>query len=112
MPLAWFLTACVTFAAENHPQPGSHYPAFSKVAYLPDSTDGAQVLKLFELAFERKILFSLESKSNEWGQSAVQLVENGIPLKTINGVSSSIQAYPDPNYLDIAREALQRKGVF
>jgi deltex-like protein len=96
---------------ENHPHPGSAYAACRKTAYLPDNTEGQNVLKLFELAWERKILFKVDDRKSDDGAVA-QIVENGISFKTVNKESSSVHAYPDPNYLEIAREQLQRKGVF
>ena len=47
-----------TFQSE-HPNPGSLYYGTTRKAYLPDSPDGNKVLRLLQLAFERRVTFTI-----------------------------------------------------
>jgi hypothetical protein len=97
-------------AGEQHPHPGHHYPAAKKTGLLPDNAEGDALLKLVQTAWERKILFRLgnEHKGGGYGEDGSVhdvVCDNGIVFKTAPG------QFPDPTYLDVLREALERKGV-
>ena len=44
---------------KNHPNPGKWYHGTSRTAYLPDSKEGNNILKLLEKAFKAKLVFTI-----------------------------------------------------
>lgn len=94
----------------DHPNPGKEYYAvgFPRVAYLPDSSRGQKVLRLLNIAWHRKLIFTI-SRSNTTGCEDV--VSWNIPHKTEIGPSSSGHGYPDPMYLSRVLRELEAVGV-
>ncbi|KAG1937364.1 putative E3 ubiquitin-protein ligase DTX3 [Pimephales promelas] len=43
----------------EHPNPGMDYQGASRIAYLPDSTEGNNVLKLLRRAFDQRLIFTI-----------------------------------------------------
>ena len=43
----------------NHPNPGQQYTGCTRVAYLPDSPEGREVLGLLKKAFDAKLIFTI-----------------------------------------------------
>ncbi len=76
---------------------------------MPDTPEGNEVLALFELAFKRKLMFTV-GRSVTTGLDN-QVVWNGIHHKTaVNGGSSSF-GYPDDTYLKRVKLELAAKGI-
>jgi hypothetical protein len=50
--------------AEHHPHAGLPYGAAKITGLLPDNADGQAILKLMENAWERKLLFKIDDRSN------------------------------------------------
>ena len=76
---------------------GKQYPSTNRTGYLPDSPEGQKILRLLEVAFKRKLVFTV-GRSVTTGADNV-IVWNGIHHKTnINGGSANF-GYPDPTYL-------------
>lgn len=78
-------TFAVTFTfydgiqTSEHPSPGEMYRGMSCIAYLPDTQEGRQVLKLLLKAFDARLVFTVsKSASDPTGQVAL----NGVELKT------------------------------
>lgn len=46
-------------AGEEHPNPGQPYSGTSRTAYLPDNTEGREVLELFQIAWNRRLMFTV-----------------------------------------------------
>lgn len=92
-----------------HPNPGAPYHGTSRTAYLPDCPEGQKVLKLLELAFERKLVFTIGT-SVTTGQSDC-VIWNGIHHKTSQTGGSSNFGYPDPTYLERVTDELNSRGV-
>ena len=44
---------------ECHPNPGRRYYGTSRTAYLPDSHEGNEILKLLEKAFNNRLVFTI-----------------------------------------------------
>ena len=44
---------------EWHPSPGSPYSGKSETAYLPNNTDGEMVCRMLQVAFRRKLVFTI-----------------------------------------------------
>lgn len=88
---------------------GKHYSGTSRVAYLPNTPEGNEVLDLLKEAFERKLTFTV-GRSVTTGLDN-QVVWNGIHHKTSISGGSSNFGYPDPTYLTRVKEELACKGI-
>ena len=62
----------------EHPNPGELYKGMSCIAYLPDTQEGKQVLKLLSKAFDARLVFTVSRSASDPGQVAL----NGVELKT------------------------------
>lgn len=92
---------------EKHPRPGQNYQGLSTVAYLPQNSMGRKVYKLLEVAFQHKLLFSLETNIN--GEQFVTFSD--IPLKTSEKGGPESDGYPDPEYLKTVLRVLKSHGI-
>ena len=119
---------------KEHPHPGQHYGADHRAAYLPDTHEGREVLRLFKLAWRRRLLFNI-GKSLTVGGDQDRIIWNGIhhvrsaatmqpaafvtlccPLlyalqKTNTAGGPASFGYPDPTYFTRVKEELAQKGV-
>lgn len=64
--------------SSEHPNPGELYKGMSCIAYLPDTQEGKQVLKLLLKAFDARLVFTISSSASDPDQVAL----NGVELKT------------------------------
>lgn len=78
------------------------------MAYLPDSPRGRRVLRLLNIAWQRKLVFTV-SRSNTTGCEDV--VAWNLPHKTEMGPTNSGHGYPDPNYLNRCLRELEALGI-
>jgi len=88
---------------------GKNYEGTSRTAYLPDNYEGREILALFRVAFERKLLFSIGT-SVTTGKSN-QTIWNGIHQKTNLTGGSQYFGYPDKTYFNRVKLELVSKGV-
>ena len=93
----------------THPNPGLPYHAnsFPRKAYFPATPEGNKVVRMFRLAFDRKLIFTV-------GQSATTdrdnvIVWNGVHHKT--KIADSVYGYPDPLYLQRVEHELNALGI-
>jgi deltex-like protein len=93
----------------HHPSPGSTYAGTSRTAYLPDSPEGRNVLKLLQLAFERQLVFTIGTSVTTGASNCV--IWNGIHHKTSQAGGSTNFGYPDETYLARVSDELKAKGV-
>ena len=49
----------------NHPNPGHEYNGCTRVTYLPDSTEGREVLGLLKRAFDAKLIFTIGTSQSQ-----------------------------------------------
>ena len=68
------------FKQADHPNPGRPYKGITRTAFLPDTREGREVLKMLEVAFDRKLVFTIGS-SRTTGQEGV-ITWNDIHHKT------------------------------
>lgn len=95
----------------EHPNPGQAYYAvgFPRVCYLPDNNLGSRVLRLLQIAFERRLIFTI-GRSITTGREDV-ITWNEIHHKTELGPSTSGHGYPDTSYLERTLAELAAQGV-
>lgn len=95
----------------EHPNPGQAYYAvgFPRVCYLPDNNLGRRVLRLLQIAFERRLIFTI-GRSITTGREDV-ITWNEIHHKTELGPSTSGHGYPDTSYLERTLAELAAQGV-
>lgn len=94
---------------EGHIRPGEPYRASTRIAYLPNNEEGTHVLKLLQLAFKRRLIFTI-GDSVTTGRKNVP-IWNGIHHKTNKDGGTQCYGYPDPGYLDRVKEELALVGV-
>eukprot|EP01128_Nolandella_sp_AFSM9_P002168 TRINITY_DN12555_c0_g1_i1.p1 TRINITY_DN12555_c0_g1~~TRINITY_DN12555_c0_g1_i1.p1 ORF type:complete len:503 (+),score=19.89 TRINITY_DN12555_c0_g1_i1:22-1530(+) len=108
-------TICIRFhfpsgtQDELHPEPGLPYRGTSRTAYLPDSMEGRKILKLFQTAWERRLLFRVGTSVTSGAANSV--VWNGIHMKTATHGGATAYGYPDATYFARVRAELHDKGV-
>lgn len=93
----------------QHPHPGRSFSGTHRTAYLPDTTEGREVLGLLKKAFDHRLIFTI-------GQSRTTGLEdtvtwNDIHHKTSMHGGSSNFGYPDPTYLNRVKQELADKGI-
>lgn len=95
----------------EHPHPGQMYYAvgFPRVCYLPDNELSLKVLRLLQVAFERRLIFTI-GRSVTTGREDV-VTWNGIHHKTELGPSCTGYGYPDVTYLERTLAELASHGV-
>ncbi|XP_074729779.1 E3 ubiquitin-protein ligase DTX3L [Strix uralensis] len=94
---------------KSHPNPGKHYAATSRTAYLPDNEEGREILWLLNKAFSQKLIFTV-GRSCTTGAEGV-ITWNDIHHKTSTTGGPTNFGYPDPDYLQRVRSELKAKGI-
>lgn len=94
----------------EHPNPGREYYAvgFPRIAYLPDNSTGRKALRLLNLAWQRRLVFTV-SRSHTTGCEDV--VAWNLPHKTEIGSNTSGHGYPDQGYLHRLLRELEALGI-
>ncbi|CAL8368492.1 unnamed protein product [Lota lota] len=93
----------------EHPNPGAKYGSTSRTAFLPACEEGQKVLRLLQVAFDRRLLFTI-GQSVTTGLNNV-ITWNDIHHKTNTGGGPQKFGYPDPGYLSRVQKELRLKGV-
>ncbi|XP_078535783.1 putative E3 ubiquitin-protein ligase DTX2 isoform X2 [Lissotriton helveticus] len=95
----------------EHPNPGKPYTArgFPRHCYLPASSKGRLVLELLQVAWNRRLIFTVGVSSTTGEGDTV--VWNEIHHKTEMSSNISGHGYPDPKYLDNVLAELAAQGV-
>ncbi|NXX38554.1 DTX3L ligase, partial [Tricholaema leucomelas] len=93
----------------NHPNPGKHYSATRRIAYLPDNEEGREILQLLKRAFKQKLIFTVGQSRTTGAQNVITW--NDIHHKTSLYGGSTGFGYPDPDYLQRVRSELKAKGI-
>jgi len=91
------------------PSPGQSYPGTARIAYIPDTPEGQQVLGLLKKSFSRGLTFTI-GRSVTRGQDNL-IVWNGIHHKTSMTGGAAHYGYPDQEYLKRVQEELADKGI-
>ncbi|CAL8323486.1 unnamed protein product [Merluccius merluccius] len=90
----------------EHPNPGIMYGGTSRTAYLPACEEGQKVLRLLQVAFDRRLLFTI-------GRSVTTGLNNVITWNDIHH-KTNVTGGPqqlNPEYLSRVQRELRLKGV-
>jgi deltex-like protein len=93
----------------EHANPGQRYSGTFRTAYLPDNDEGREMLYLFKVAFQRKLMFRIGTSVTTGEQNTV--IFNGIHLKTSPDGGSSNFGYPDDGYFARVKDELAKFGI-
>lgn len=93
----------------EHPNPGQSYSGTSRVAYLPNTPEGCEVLQLLRRAFNSRLVFTVGTSATTGLHN--QITWNDIHHKTTTHGGPYGFGYPDPDYLRRVREELAAKGI-
>eukprot|EP01127_Copromyxa_protea_P011593 TRINITY_DN2923_c0_g1_i1.p1 TRINITY_DN2923_c0_g1~~TRINITY_DN2923_c0_g1_i1.p1 ORF type:complete len:132 (-),score=15.41 TRINITY_DN2923_c0_g1_i1:148-543(-) len=93
----------------EHPNPGQPYSGTYRTAYLPDNSEGNEVLRLLQLAWDRKLTFTIGTSVTSGATNSV--IWNGIHHKTSTSGGQMNYGYPDDTYLARVKEELKDLGV-
>jgi deltex-like protein len=88
---------------------GRGYSGTSRTAYLPNNKEGREVLALFKVAFDRKLLFTVGTSVTTGQENTT--VWNGIHHKTNTSGGPQYFGYPDSTYFNRVKQELAAKGV-
>ncbi|XP_075008932.1 E3 ubiquitin-protein ligase DTX3L isoform X2 [Calonectris borealis] len=100
---------CSGIQSSNHPNPGKHYQATSRIAYLPDNKEGREILQLLKRAFKQKLIFTVGQSRTTGAQGVITW--NDIHHKTSMTGGPTKFGYPDPDYLQRVRSELKARGI-
>jgi len=93
----------------EHPNPGESYTGTSRTAYLPDNAEGNEVLRLLQLAWDRRLTFTIGTSVTNGTSNTV--IWNGVHHKTSTSGGMTNYGYPDETYLERVTEELKDLGV-
>jgi deltex-like protein len=85
-----------------HENPGTCYTGTTRVAYLPDSPEGRQLLTRLKYAWTHGLIFRVGTSLTTGAHNVVTWAS--IHHKT--SLSKSAHGFPDPNYFDNCNGAL------
>ena len=88
---------------------GVPYRGTRRVAYLPDTYEGKEVLALLIKSFQRKLTFTVGDSVTTGRKNVV--VWNSIHHKTSTHGGTLSYGYPDPTYFNRVKMELADKGV-
>eukprot|EP00729_Bicosta_minor_P005547 gene5547-19719_t len=86
------------------------YRGTTRVAYLPDNTEGVEALSLLEKAFIKGHLFQVADSVTTGSKNVV--VWAGIHQKTDTHGGSANHGWPDPTYFDRLKAECAAVGIF
>jgi hypothetical protein len=91
-----------------HPHPGMPYTGDTRMAYLPHTPVGEEVLKLLQVAWQRRLIFAVGESTTLGPAGGDRIIWNGIHHKIS---FTGAHGFPDPTYLDRVKEELVSVGV-
>ncbi|XP_078587811.1 uncharacterized protein LOC144868934 isoform X2 [Branchiostoma floridae x Branchiostoma japonicum] len=94
---------------KEHPNPGQRFSGDMRTAYLPDSPEGREVLRLLRRAFDSRLVFTIGTSVTSGQPNTI--VWNDIHHKTNIHGGPTNYGYPDPTYLQRVRVDLASKGI-
>tara|TARA_Y100000389_G_C17464866_1_gene524643 strand:- start:3445 stop:4566 length:1122 start_codon:yes stop_codon:yes gene_type:complete len=88
----------------EHPSPNTPYQGVQWTAWLPDTTEGAEVTLLLRRAFNQRLTFKIGTSGSTGLDN--QVVWGSIHHKTRKEGGCESHGYPDPEYLTRVKEEL------
>ncbi len=88
---------------------GKRYTGTHRVAYLPNNAEGREILALFKVAFDRRLLFTVGTSVTTGEENTT--IWNGVHHKTNTEGGSQNWGYPDNTYFNRVKQELAAKGV-
>lgn len=92
----------------THPFPGQPFSGNTRLAYLPDNKEGEELLSLLEVAWQRRLLFTVGYSTTYGVNAGVRVIWNGVHHKT---AMSGEYGYPDLTYPARVKSELAQLGV-
>lgn len=92
----------------DHPTPGRPLPGDTRRAFLPNNTQGQEILRLLRIAWERKLIFTVGISLTFGAAAGERIVWNGIHHKT---ALSGEHGFPDDTYYARVKDELAQLGV-
>ncbi|VDI37447.1 deltex [Mytilus galloprovincialis] len=92
----------------EHPNPGRPFEGIKRRALFPNNTKGQLIAKLLQIAFDRRLIFTIGT-SRTTGKTGV-VIWNDISHKT-NPEPNAMFGFPDDMYFDRVLDDLGFKGV-
>lgn len=93
----------------EHLRPGTEFTGTRRIAYLPNTPEGSLVLRMFRLAFDNRLMFTVGDSVTTGARNTV--VWNCIHNKTSLHGGPNNFGYPDDSYLDRVKEELAAVGI-
>ncbi|WP_419832183.1 macro domain-containing protein [Endozoicomonas atrinae] len=94
----------------GHPKPGASYKGISRTTYLPDDSEGRDVLRLLRKAFDQRQTFTI-GRSRTSGKEGV-ITWNDIHHKTNTHGGPANFGYPDSGYLERVKGEVNDRGIY
>jgi len=92
-----------------HDNPGIRHGSANRVAYLPDTTEGLDLLKRLKFAFECGLSFTVGTSQTTHAPN--QVTWSSIHHKTSPTGGQYAHGFPDPNYFANCNAELDNAGV-
>jgi len=108
-------TITITYSFESgtqgpeHRNPGAPYTGTSRTCYLPDNKEGNEVLRLLDIAFKRRLTFTVGMSVTSGADNTV--VWNGVHHKTATSGGTTSYGWPDQTYFSRVKAELKDLGV-
>lgn len=90
-----------------HQNPGASYSGTTRIAYLPNNSQGQELLKRLKHAFQHGLMFTIGTSLTT--QQPNMIVWSGIHVKT--SAHGGMHGWPDPNYFQNANGELDGLGI-
>ena len=94
----------------RHPRPGRPFTGTYRIAYVPATREGRELVPLLRLAFDRGLVFTVGT-SLTTGASDTVVWAGGIHFKTNMTGGVGAHGFPDPTYFARVREELKERGI-
>lgn len=100
---------CETIEMSYEFKNGKNYTGTYRVGYLPDNIEGREILGLFKVGFDRRLLFTIGTSVTTGATNTT--IWNGIHFKTSTHGGPAHFGYPDPTYFNRVKQEFAAKGI-
>lgn len=93
----------------EHPLPGESFEGLEMQTYLPNNSEGQEIIRMLRIAWSRRLLFRIgyNPNSKRWDK----VVPNGFEFKTSQFGGVLLRGFPDPIYMSSLKSDLAAIGV-